>query len=54
MQGRQHISAQFAAELDGIRSAVMEMGGKVERQIMLALGGSRIARQRPCGGSHCD
>ena len=36
MQGRQHISAQFAGELDGIRNAVMEMGGKVERQIMLA------------------
>ena len=36
MTTRQHISAQFAAELESIRSAVMEMGGQVERQIVLA------------------
>jgi phosphate transport system protein len=36
MTTRQHISAQFAAELEAIRSAVMEMGGQVERQIVLA------------------
>ena len=33
---RQHISAQFNAEIDVVKSDLLEMGGKVENQIELA------------------
>lgn len=33
---KQHISAQFNAELDAIKNDLLEMGGKVENQIELA------------------
>lgn len=33
---RQHISAQFSAEIDAVKSDLLEMGGKVENQIELA------------------
>ncbi|MEE4204596.1 MAG: phosphate signaling complex protein PhoU [Halieaceae bacterium] len=33
---RQHISAQFNAELEALQNALLEMGGNVERQIELA------------------
>ncbi len=35
-RSRQHISGQFNAELDAIKSDLLEMGGKVESQIELA------------------
>src|SRR6056300_1330101 len=34
--GNQHISARFNAELDAIKTDLLEMGGKVENQIELA------------------
>lgn len=34
---KQHISAQFNAELDAIKNDLLEMGGKVENQIELAI-----------------
>ena len=34
--GRQHISARFSAELEAIKNALLEMGGKTESQINLA------------------
>ena len=33
---RQHISARFSAELEAIKNALLEMGGKTESQINLA------------------
>ncbi len=36
LTGRQHISAQFNAELEAIKNDLLEMGGKVENQIDLA------------------
>lgn len=35
-RGRQHISGQFNAELDAIKSDLLEMGGKVENQLELS------------------
>ncbi|MEM8662241.1 MAG: PhoU domain-containing protein, partial [Pseudomonadota bacterium] len=32
-----HISAQFNSELEGLRNQILEMGGKVERQLADAL-----------------
>lgn len=35
---KQHISEQFNAELDGVKSSMLEMGGLVEQQIISAVG----------------
>lgn len=35
---KQHISEQFNAELDGVKSSMLEMGGLVEQQIVSAVG----------------
>jgi phosphate transport system protein len=49
---KQHISGQFNAELEGVKTHMLEMGGMVEQQVRAATA-ALVTTERAHRGSGC-